>query len=139
MLGWVPLINRWEQLRRSLAVADSKTGESWYRLPAELRSDKWGVDHLNIFLAQWLKRLEVVAPEGFSYSWHSLRHMAASSCAAINVHIARVKHLQGWKTFRTPMEVYTDPLCPPTPGCYRLYGWMLPPGVPPAPSPLVRG
>ena len=48
--------------------------------------------------------------------------------------IARVKHLQGWKTFRTPMEVYTDPLCPPTPGCYRLYGWMLPPGVPPAPS-----
>ena len=46
-------------------VVDSKTGESWYRLPAELRPDKWSVDHLNIFLTQWLKRLEVVAPEGF--------------------------------------------------------------------------
>ena len=35
--------------------------------------------------------------------------------------------------------LYTDPLCPPTPGCYRLYGWMLPPGVPAAPCALVRG
>ena len=66
--------------------------------------------------------------------------VAASSCAAINVHITHSEALAGLENVPDAHGgLYTDPLCPPTPGCYRLYGWMLPPGVPAAPCALVRG
>ena len=61
--GWVLLIQKWSTLREAASVLPSTVGESWHRLPDDLRSNKWGVDHLNVFLARWLTRLGVVAPE----------------------------------------------------------------------------
>ena len=44
---------------------------------------------MNRFLTECLRALQIVAPATFTYSWHSLRHMAASSQSAIGAICAR--------------------------------------------------
>ena len=64
---------------------------------------------------------------GFKYSYHSLRHMAASSMKAIGVSDQKVKMMGRWKCIETVDDTYVDPACAATYGCYRLYGHLLPP------------
>ena len=64
---------------------------------------------------------------GAEFQWHSLRHMAASSQSAINVADTKIMYLQNWSSMRVALDTYIDPLCPVTPGCYRWFGWLLPP------------
>ena len=50
-----------------------------------------------------------------------------SSQSAINVADTKIMYLQNWSSMRVALDTYMDPLCPVTPGCYRWFGWLLPP------------
>ena len=84
---------------------------------------------MNVFMAEVLTAVGVTAPDTFSYSWHSLRHAAASSAKAINVADSRIMWLHNWKSMQVAYATYIDPLCPATPACYRFFGWLLPPSL----------
>eukprot|EP01048_Picozoa_sp_COSAG05_P024179 COSAG05_NODE_5566_length_1138_cov_1.967276_2_plen_78_part_00 len=58
-----------------------------------------------------------------------MRHMAASSQSAIGVSDAKIMFLQNWASMKVALETYIDPLCPATAGCFRWYGWLLPPSL----------
>lgn len=130
--GLEALIEKWEECRQALGLVPggecaSAARDSWYRLPGEKQTWNWNTDMMNKFLNNVLQALDLSAPESFSYSWHSLRHMAASSQSAINVADTKIMYLQNWSSMRVALDTYIDPLCPVTPGCYRWYGWLLPP------------
>ena len=130
--GLEELIQKWEKCRQALGLTPggrcaSVAKESWYRLPGEEQTWNWNTDMMNKFLNDVLKALSLSAPDSFSYSWHSLRHMAASSQSAINVADTKIMYLQNWSSMRVALDTYIDPLCPVTPGCYRWFGWLLPP------------
>ena len=84
---------------------------------------------MNEFLGEVLKALDVCAPDTFVYSWHSLRHMAASSQSAIGVVDSKIMYLQNWSSMKVALSTYIDPLCPATLDCFRWYGWLLPPSL----------
>jgi hypothetical protein len=113
-----------------------KLHESWYRLPTESGTAKWNVGKMNEFLGCVLQPLGIVAPASFKFSYHSLRHGAASSQSAIGVVAAKTMWLQNWKSMHVALSTYIDPLCPATRGCYRFFGWLLPPS--PAAVALMR-
>ena len=126
--GLVPLIQKWERWRQVLGVEISGTvKDSWYRLPAEQKTWLWNVDQMNVFMNETLEALGIAAPESFSFSWHSLRHGAASSEKAINVADSKIMFMHNWKSMAVAYATYIDPLCPATPACYRFFGWLLPP------------
>ena len=130
--GLSELIQKWEECRQVLGVvAEGKQAggarDSWYRLPGEDSTWNWSTDTMNMFLSEVLQALAIVAPDSFTYSWHSLRHMAASSQSAIGVVDSKIMYLQNWKSMRVALQTYIDPLCPATADCYRWYGWLLPP------------
>ena len=127
--GLVPLIRKWEHWRAALRLTEGDPRESWYRLPGETRCWSWTVSHMNVFMAEVLTAVGVTAPDTFSYSWHSLRHAAASSAKAINVADSRIMWLHNWKSMQVAYATYIDPLCPATPACYRFFGWLLPPSL----------
>lgn len=125
--GLVPLIAKWELWRRKLGLDAGNPKESWYRLPGETKTWSWNVNQMNTFMGEVLVAVGVVAPDTFSYSWHSLRHCAASSCKAINVADSKIMWLHNWSSMQVAYATYIDPLCPATPACFRFYGWLLPP------------
>ena len=126
--GLVPLIQKWESWRRELGLdRGGNKKDSWYRLPGEEKTWNWNVNQMNVFMGEVLSAVGVTAPDSFSYSWHSLRHAAASSCKAINVADSKIMYLHNWKSMVVAYATYIDPLCPATPACYRFFGWLLPP------------
>jgi len=84
---------------------------------------------MNEFLNEALKALDICAPDSFAYSWHSLRHMAASSQSEIGVVESKTMYLQNWSSMTVALDTYIDPLCPATAACFRWYGWLLPPSL----------
>eukprot|EP01050_Picozoa_sp_SAG11_P032839 SAG11_NODE_10862_length_797_cov_2.112696_1_plen_109_part_00 len=92
--------------------AAGKPRDSWYRLPDETNTWNWSVSQMNVFMAEVLAALDIVALESFSYSWHSLRHAAASSCKAINVADSKIMWLHNWKSMQVAYSTYIDPLSP---------------------------
>lgn len=132
--GLCQLIAKWESVRKELGVASggelaNVEKDSWYRLPGEMQTWNWNVDKMNEFLGEVLKALDVCAPDTFVYSWHSLRHMAASSQSAIGVVDSKIMYLQNWSSMKVALSTYIDPLCPATLDCFRWYGWLLPPSL----------
>lgn len=133
VVGLAELIRRFEQRRRYLGLcagqhnADASGRGSWYRILGEQKTHLWDVAQMNVFLKAVLSVLGVSAPKGFKYTYHSIRHMAASSMAAINVHESKMVDLQGWKSRRVALTTYIDPKCPASRGCYHLFGHLLPP------------
>ena len=96
--------------------------DSWYRLPGEEKTWNWNVNQMNCFMGEVLSAVGVTAPNSFSYSWHSLRHAASSSCKAVNVADSKIMWLHNWKSMAVAYATYIDPLCPATPACYRFFG-----------------
>lgn len=136
MPGWLELIEKFERVRELEGVCNGDERESYYRMSGEERTWGWDVQRMNGFLSRCLAALSIVAPEGFKYTYHSLRHAAASSMAAINVHEARMLWLQGWSSKGVALSTYIDPNCPATAGCYWAFGWLLPPPVAPSAAQL---
>ena len=132
MPGWLELIEKFERVRELEGVCNGDERESYYRMSGEERTWGWNVQRMNGFLSRCLAALAIVALAGFRYSYHSLRHAAASSMAAINVHEARMLWLQGWSSKGVALSTYIDPNCPATAGCYWAFGWLLPPPVAPS-------
>jgi hypothetical protein len=66
-------------------------------------------------------------PQGGSFINHQ---------SAIGVVAAKTMWLQNWKSMHVALSTYIDPLCPATRGCYRFFGWLLPPS--PAAVALMR-
>ena len=132
MDGWAALIEKFGRVRLLEDVCGGDARESLYRMSGEARTWQWDVQKMNGFLSRCLDALGIEAPEGYKYSYHSLRHAAASSMAAINVHEARMLWLQGWSSKGVALSTYIDPNCPATAGCYWAFGWLLPPPVAPS-------
>ncbi len=86
----------------------------------------WKQSKMNDMLALFLGAHGVVAPEGFAYTYHSLRHMAASSMKAIGLSDRHIMAAGRWKALES-IETYIDPYCKATGGCYRFFGYLLPP------------
>jgi hypothetical protein len=81
---------------------------------------------MDSFLQVVLQQQGVEAPAGFSYSYHSLRKMAASSIKCIGVSDQRLQFFGRWKDIATANDRYVDAACQDTYGCYRLFGHLLP-------------
>ena len=132
--GLVPLLQKWMHWRRVLGLVGTGTKrDSWYRLPGETGTARWNVSQMNVFMAETLEALDIVAPDSFSFSWHSLRRGAASSEKAINVADSKIMWMHNWKSMQVAYATYIDPLCPATPACFRFFGWLLPPARADAP------
>jgi hypothetical protein len=132
VVGLVELISKWEELRQVLGVCcggvhAGKARDSWYRLPGESATWRWDVGRMNEFMCEVLQALQLAAPDSFTWTWHSLRHMAASCQSAIGVSNAKIMWLQNWASMQVALGTYIDPLCPATAAAYRWYGWLLPP------------
>ena len=63
---------------------------------------------MNEFLGEALKALDVCAPDTFVYSWHSLRHMAASSQSAIGVVDSKIMYLQNWSSMKVALKAQKE-------------------------------
>ena len=119
------VLARWFLRRKALGLNDGVERSLW-ALPGEKRTLHWRQSRMNDFLSLILRVRDVKPPAGFKYSYHSLRHMAASSMKAIGVSDQRVKMMGRWKCIETVDDTYVDPACADTYGCYRLYGHLLP-------------
>ena len=128
VVGLFELLSRWEHVKRVTSAARQavKGESSYYALAGETGSRSWKQSKMNDFLRTVLAVQGVVAPEGFAYSYHSLRKMAASSMSCIGVSEQRIMMLGRWKSMRAANESYIDPACGDTFGCYRLFGHLLP-------------
>ena len=104
-------------IRESARLGDALRGE---------RSDRWTQSKMDSFLQVVLQQQGVEAPAGFSYSYHSLRKMAASRIKCIGVSDQRLQFFGRWKDIATANDRYVDAACQDTYGCYRLFGHLLP-------------
>ena len=100
--------------------------DSYYALWEDGNSRNWAQSKMDGFLQVVLRQQGVRAPDGFSYSYHSLRKGAASSIKAIGVSDQRLQFFGRWKDIATANDRYVDAACTDTYGCYRLFGHLLP-------------
>ena len=70
-----------------LSVAPATEGYVW-RLPQDGR--RWGASVIDDMLQRVMARVNVSAPSGYTYAWHSLRKGAASAAFAVGVDIIRI-------------------------------------------------
>jgi len=126
VVGLHELLSRWERVKRVTGVQAEVGVSSYYVMAGEANSSKWKQSKMNDFLHTVLAVQGVTAPAGFSYSYHSLRKMAASSMASIGVSDQRIMMLGRWKNMASANKSYIDPACADTYGCYRLFGHLLP-------------
>ena len=127
VVGLYELVRRWEFIRSKSGVAAVASGhDSYYSMWGERNSGNWSQAKMDGFLQVVLRQQGVSAPDGFSYSYHSLRKMAASSIKCIGVSDQRLQFFGRWKDIATANDRYVDAACTDTYGCYRLFGHLLP-------------
>ena len=66
------------------------------------------------------------APQGETWSGHSLRKGAASASDAIGVSLAKICYVGGWSSKSDAVKDYIDPTCPACDAGRRYFGWLLP-------------
>ena len=125
VVGLYEGLARWELRKKALGMLDGEV-RSYWALPGETRTLHWKQSKMNDMLALFLGARGVVAPKGFAYTYHSLRHMAASSMKAIGLSDRHIMAAGRWKALES-IETYIDPYCKATGGCYRFFGYLLPP------------
>ena len=128
--GLVQLIEKWNSVRSKLGLPTTADGlpdkVGYYRLPWEMRQAKWPQSKMNEFIKDACAACDVTAPAGFRYTWHQLRHGAATGMSSLNVPLVTAKTFGRWSLAGTTYEtVYSHP-APATLGARRLFGWMLP-------------
>jgi hypothetical protein len=65
------------------------------------------------------------APTGFKYTWHMLRHGAASAAASLEVAERHIKDFGNWSRNSDAYETYIHTV-PATASDQRFFGWMKP-------------
>lgn len=120
------LVVQYKHLRRHLAP---KAGSYlWSLTAAKPKNDQ------TAWLLQALERVGATPPPGFKWTSHSLRHGAATSAAAINVPLEKIRHCGGWAARSSAVLKYIDPTALPDSACYFFFGWLTPYARPPAPT-----
>eukprot|EP01052_Picozoa_sp_SAG31_P034464 SAG31_NODE_4031_length_3649_cov_2.144225_3_plen_203_part_00 len=76
----------------------------------------------DVFMGEVLHALGIVPPNTHKFSYHSLRHGAASSLKAINVADSKIMWLLNWATMAVAYKTYIDSLCPATAACFWFFG-----------------
>ena len=128
--GYDVLLSRWLVLRAYHGM-DQDGGCFWW-LPWEsvAASKTWPQSKMNDWLEHALAAAGVVAPVGFSYTYHSLRAGAATAAHSIGVSERKIRSMGNWapgiSAGRDAIDRYIDPTVPPTPGAWRLFGWLAP-------------
>ena len=115
-------------VEKFLAVRDRldlpADADSIYRLPLDPPA-KFQTGKMNEFMKLAFAGAGVVAPPGFKYTWHMLRHGAASVAAALEVAERRIKDFGNWARKSDAYETYLHTV-PATASGQRFFGWMKP-------------
>ena len=112
------LLRRWESVRGPVPP-----GASYYSFPGQREPPSTQVD---AWLKVVLDHLGAKAPEGETWSGHSLRIGAASAMDAVGVSLRRICHMGGWSSQSSAVKDYIDPTCPCSSAGRRYFGWLLP-------------
>ena len=128
--GLADLITKWDgvrlQLRLPLTSAGQPSKVGYYRLPWEMRQAKWPQSKMNDFIKLACSACAVSAPTGFRYTYHQLRHGAATGMSSLGVPLLTAKTWGRWSVSGQTYETtYAHP-APATLGARRLFGWLLP-------------
>jgi hypothetical protein len=98
--GLVQLIEMWNAVRSKLGLPTTADGlpdkVGYYRLPWEMWQAKWPQSKMNEFIKDACTACDVTAPAGFRYTWHQLRHGAATSMSSLNVPLVTAKTFGRW-------------------------------------------
>ena len=112
------LLRRWESVRGPVPPGASYYSFPGHREPPSTQVDAW--------LKVVLDHLGAKAPEGETWSGHSLRIGAASAMDAVGVTLRRICHMGGWSSQSSAVKDYIDPTCPCSSAGRRYFGWLLP-------------
>jgi hypothetical protein len=123
----VRLVEKYLAVRAQLQQLDSRVSDecdSVYRLPWDAPA-KFTTGTMNTFMTVAFLGAGVQAPPGFKYTWHMLRHGAASAAAALEVSERRIKDFGNWSRRSDAYETYVHTV-PATTSGQRFFGWMKP-------------
>ena len=139
------ILNTWHQLQLDWFGDDwAKTpGHKWQwatpfeKLPPATAG--WPQSRMNAWIKLALTTQSIVAPDGFSYSYHSLRAGSATAAHSIGVSERAIRAAGNWATGtsaggQSAVDRYIDALFPPSSAAYELFSWL--PGAR-APQPLL--
>ena len=120
--GFDELLLKWEGYRGAVRPTDS-----YFRLPAVdgHKRRTFNSDQIDAWLRDTLGHLDAKAPDGETWSGHSLRKGAASGSYAVGVDILRICHMGGWSSARGAYIDYIDMSCPDDAAARRFFGWLL--------------
>jgi len=93
---------------------------------------------MNAWIKMALTTQSIVAPDGFSYSYHSLRAGSATAAHSIGVSERAIRAAGNWQAGssaggQSSVDRYIDPLFPPSSAAFHLFAW-LPGARPPLPQ-----
>ena len=104
-----------------------KPSDGYYVLPWAERKRSFPTSAINGWLSEALAQLDgVEAPEGESWTGHSLRKGAASGSAAEGAPLDRTCWMGGWSIQSKVVFDYIDPTCPQSAATRRFFGWLRP-------------
>lgn len=120
--GFDELLVKWETYRGAVRPTDS-----YFRLPAvdDDRRRTFKSDQIDTWLRDTLGHLDAKAPDGETWSGHSLRKGAASGAYAVGVDPLRICYMGGWSSKRDAYIDYIDMSCPDDVAARQFFGWLL--------------
>ena len=113
------LLDKWEAFRGAVPST-----ASYYRLPSERRRSGFPADAIDAWVKEILDHLDISAPDGESWSGHSLRKGAATGAHSIEVSIPKICWMGGWSIQSGVVHDYIDPSCPSSAAAAVFYGWL---------------
>ena len=113
-----------QDFRSAVEAAGGCRSKSFFALPGDKAKLTAAVG--DAWVRQSLRALNVVAPEGYTYSSHSLRKGAATAAHAIGVPLTKICYYGNWSAKSRVVHDYIDPSAEPTPAAYSFFGWLLP-------------
>jgi hypothetical protein len=94
---------------------------------AEASADWGAASTLSAWLALALRIVNTAAPSGFKWTSHNLWKGAASAASCIGAPLPVIKYMGEWAENSSVTEgKYIDPTMAPTPGAWRIFGWLTP-------------
>ena len=101
-----------------------KRARRWSLSPSEDK-EFWSANTLSGWLKTAYTAAQLLPPEGFSWTSHSLRKGSASAANAIGVRLTDIRYAGGWSTNSTVLEAkYIDFAMQPTPAAWIFFGWL---------------
>lgn len=121
------LLTLWRRLQQHLG-SERAVGSFWW-LPSDgaaSASLKWPQSRMNAWIKVALAADGVVAPDGFAFTYHSLRAGAGTAAHSIGVSERKLRAMGNWGPQSSAIDGYVDATYPASPAAYALFGWLLP-------------